>query len=691
MAEDPNQPGLFARASNWYDNTTRSMTASTYDMRQGIGSWVARTTQGNLNISEDSAKAALPYAAAGAVGIGALLLNEPLGKMGKGLFNGVKWVVTGGGYLEDIPLVGKVFSGLGWVADKLGDVSGYILGGATALLTFKLFENRGREPVETASTGTGAVGTPPETTTLQAGSTLETAPVRTAPNPPLPATLLPANPATAAPPNPTDYAALYAQRAEALQRGDREMSEALKPWLQYNNQVFENRIMFAKSAWLFNGIEGLTLTPQEETDLRSVETATSINRGARGRLVTALRGMGLTETEASSMIPLAPQLPMHSAGNIDFPGDLRDFATRFQATYGNDLIKVTEGGTTVAKNFADMSVTQKGEFLDAALTYARQRYRTIWNENTGNGTTWGGRANPVTPIEGEYPSAQWREARNPYIDFSVTDNHRITGQKTYRHANNRTINLKDEFKDFLAPINGDTGHCWTNIPDPQDEGNDVAIVEPYNGYLAESRLGGGLQRLRELFNRDVQPAVNRHREELASAHSRNTGIIEPYARQILASKARLNILREHHIALVDSLQPQAEGSTALQQVTAVDLRNPSLGANAPRMRWKGTFANGVFTVTEISLSPSSGFIRLDSAVPIDMNNPASGMRQILQKADDARARGLTARAPSGEERPALAFADVSVNEATTSAPRATGTTQPVQDALRRPAGAAPLV
>ena len=108
--------------SSWLETNGQRLTSTTYDLRQSIGNGVASMTDNK--ITADEARAALPVVAAGAVGLGTLIFNDPLSKMGKSLFKGVRWVVTGGGtdkeegFLEKIPLVGSIAKGLGWVSDK---------------------------------------------------------------------------------------------------------------------------------------------------------------------------------------------------------------------------------------------------------------------------------------------------------------------------------------------------------------------------------------------------------------------------------------------------------------------------------------------------------------------------------------------------------------------------------------------
>ncbi|NBO18613.1 MAG: hypothetical protein EBV03_05175, partial [Proteobacteria bacterium] len=60
--------------------------------------------------------------------------------VGKGASKGAKWLVTGGGYLEKIPLIGGVFTFAGQAVDKFSEVSGYVLGGLASLITFKALE-----------------------------------------------------------------------------------------------------------------------------------------------------------------------------------------------------------------------------------------------------------------------------------------------------------------------------------------------------------------------------------------------------------------------------------------------------------------------------------------------------------------------------------------------------------------------
>lgn len=114
----------------------------------------------SFGADKEDTKAAMPYAAAAGAGIVGLALSSPITRLGTSITNGLKKLVTGGGYLERIPVVGAVFTGLATVIDWIGSASGYLFAAAASVLTFKAFQTPPKPPALMNPTQTGTTAIP---------------------------------------------------------------------------------------------------------------------------------------------------------------------------------------------------------------------------------------------------------------------------------------------------------------------------------------------------------------------------------------------------------------------------------------------------------------------------------------------------------------------------------------------------
>jgi hypothetical protein len=662
---------IWDNITNVTDNVVRSGQAATANLRQSIGRSV-----GSVTGNENQVLEALPYLASGAVGIGAILLNEPLGKAGKWVFSKLKWVVTGGGteekegFLEKIPVVGYLFKGAGWVLDKLGDWSGYILGGLAALFTFKVFQNRGREPDSNIDTGTSRVGTvtPVIPLTTPAGTTIN-APAGIPPGPPAPS--VPAGV------NADDIEGLTRTAEEALRRGDQAMLTAINAVRGRNNEVFENRVFAGYSFLRFNGLDvGQTLSTgsngqqaqMEEVERRLNAAGTPIVMGARRQVIEQLMETRLTAVEAASMVPEAPRLTLTPIRDVSVTADVAAFAVAFQNTYGNDgglpntaAPELRNGGGIA---FARMNLSQKREFLRHAIAYSARRYREIWNCCGKRGTpdhdsgfphqNWVTQNCRHIEIGMDSNTLQWGDETTP----SIWSSNVIARARSFTHANGRVTRLGPEM-DFLMRQNGDTG--WTDHGFRDGDQNPDNMGSRYTS-LSGCTIGSGFATL----NRAIEDFANQVDAQQVTLQRECTGINNSatiYQNQIRISQARLKILREHKIALVSHLEEQARNADGMHVITAVDLRfAPAAGTRAPRIQLTGNFeSNGAdrpnkFIVRQI------GTTMLDTNIEIDMENPEAGMNALKARIDQIRAGAGRGVSSNHVSTTAPAFTQVSMND-----------------------------
>lgn len=128
---DTEPPKLPPEEKGWYEEHIEGAAS---DLNKKIAEGIEKATDGKIKQRES--RKYIPWVGALAVGGLGLAFAEPLGRLGGKMMKGLRWVVTGGGHLEKIPLIGGVFSLLGKAVDTVGDVSGYIFAGVASLLTF---------------------------------------------------------------------------------------------------------------------------------------------------------------------------------------------------------------------------------------------------------------------------------------------------------------------------------------------------------------------------------------------------------------------------------------------------------------------------------------------------------------------------------------------------------------------------
>jgi hypothetical protein len=696
MTADPFYQHWGTGISNWWESATRRMGAATYDIRQTIAEGVSGATNGR--ITEDSVKTALPYVAAGAVGFGALLLNEPLGKIGKWIFTKVKWVITGGGtdekqgFLEKLPVLGYLFKGFGWVLDTLGDLSGYLLGGLAALVSFKAFQNRGREPDGNIDTGTSRVGTvtPVIPLPMPNGGQVN-APAGIPPSPPAPPVSLPAGL------NADDIEGLTHAAEEALKKGDKAVLTAIETVRGHNNQIFENRV-FAGYAFLrFNGLppgETLSTGPDgmqaqmDEVARRLTEKGTPIEMAARKNIILTLMKTKLTTDEAAGMVAEAPRLKLTPLKDRAVPDDVAEFAVAFQKYYGNDGGLPKDAAPDLLKDggiaFEKMNITQKREFLHHAIDYCVSRYRDIWNQCALDSAPkhhegfphqqWVEKNDIVAKLDDPRPFAghvnvlRWCDVQVDDHVFSPDVWHIKDKRASDPHGVSRR--LFDEFA-FLQDINGDKDAVWQRFPTENAVGaislDNPDKVEFYVSGMGHCRIGTTFEKLHTEIA-DFCRHVDAHQVDLQRECTDINSKVTAYEKQILVSQARLRILREHKIALVTHLEEQGRNAEGMYVMTAVDLRHAvPEGTLAPRLSLTGNFqANGPdkpgkFLVHKI------GTTMLENVIEIDMADPDAGMNALKARIDQIRAgtaREETigpASAPTAQPQPA---AEVQVQPAT---------------------------
>ena len=183
-------------------------------------------------------------AAVGTAALG-ISLADSLSKLGRGFFGLIKKVVTFGGYLEKIPVVGVLFSGLGKMLDWMGSMSGYAITGLASFLAYKMLQvpvrHVGDKATEdTPNTGTGVKPDPAVKKTIEVvkqGSTKAKAEVPMAPAPV--ESKKPAGMSDAAYINAQTktYAELKELRRQALSEHDGTLQEAYRQLMREQNKL----------------------------------------------------------------------------------------------------------------------------------------------------------------------------------------------------------------------------------------------------------------------------------------------------------------------------------------------------------------------------------------------------------------------------------------------------------------------
>ncbi len=99
---------------------------------------VAKGASGVLD--ENTTKGIMPWLAGGLATIAGMLLLEPINWAVKGAFKLLRNVVTLGGLLEDIPVIGGLFKALGDAIDTVGEYAGYVVPAIAGFIGYKAFQ-----------------------------------------------------------------------------------------------------------------------------------------------------------------------------------------------------------------------------------------------------------------------------------------------------------------------------------------------------------------------------------------------------------------------------------------------------------------------------------------------------------------------------------------------------------------------
>ena len=132
------------------ENIDGKFASTTDKMAAGIEKFTTHKERGLFGIGEadtayvsaDTARGAIPFlAGAAAAGIGYALL-EPINYASQKVFGFAKTIVTGGGYLSEIPVIGKVFELLGDLMEGIGKIAGYAVVAAAGFIGYSMFSSR---------------------------------------------------------------------------------------------------------------------------------------------------------------------------------------------------------------------------------------------------------------------------------------------------------------------------------------------------------------------------------------------------------------------------------------------------------------------------------------------------------------------------------------------------------------------
>ncbi|MDX1974517.1 MAG: hypothetical protein SFT92_02450 [Rickettsiales bacterium] len=133
--------GVMSRVENWYEKDL-SHSMEVYTDR--AAKFIAKSTEGNLGITEEDAKGYVPVMAAAGVGLAGWALSDTLNKIGGAITRPIERLV------RKIPLIGDV---LGDVISTVASFTSVIVTAIAAFLTFKAFE---KTPPPPAPPGWGA-------------------------------------------------------------------------------------------------------------------------------------------------------------------------------------------------------------------------------------------------------------------------------------------------------------------------------------------------------------------------------------------------------------------------------------------------------------------------------------------------------------------------------------------------------
>ncbi len=97
---------------------------------------------GEVGLGEDTAKGVMPWLAGGAAALIGVMLLEPIQWVVKSVFKLARNVLTLGGMLENIPIIGGLFTAIGDVIDTVGEYAGYVVPAIAAFIGYKAFQTK---------------------------------------------------------------------------------------------------------------------------------------------------------------------------------------------------------------------------------------------------------------------------------------------------------------------------------------------------------------------------------------------------------------------------------------------------------------------------------------------------------------------------------------------------------------------
>ena len=119
-------------------------------------------------IEKDTARKIIPFLAGGAAAAIGYALLEPINWASEKVFGLAKTIVTGGGYLSKIPIIGKVFELLGDLMEGIGKVAGYGVVALAGFIGYSMFDSKtqsagkaGKDPTLADAAKVGAETAPP--------------------------------------------------------------------------------------------------------------------------------------------------------------------------------------------------------------------------------------------------------------------------------------------------------------------------------------------------------------------------------------------------------------------------------------------------------------------------------------------------------------------------------------------------
>lgn len=651
----------------------------------------AKTLHGEKGevIHENYVKQGMPWVAGLAAGLGALTLADPITRGAQTLTGGLSNMA------RKVPLIGAP---IGWLIDRIGDMSGVLLSGVAALVAFKAFMPTAKTysdfhpdaTVDTPNSGTGAVAQPalrqdmavqrPQDKTPDAKESVPIAPMPVA-NPEIPPHMMSAPDQAVA--VQMSYPELRQKRARAIEDEHKDLQEAYRSLMQAENQRFENRAQFVKEARAFEG------EPRQKM-VKSLDQHVGLSREEAEGLVVKAPKLRAT------VYPGASETQDHKGGDGvtkdgNTPEALVKFAREFETHYGKGFVWVAhkdgsgwqsqtrmDGRELDAKGlpvkrgipFDEMSTTQKTEYIEKAIHFTKSRYEFFEHhcgyEYDANGPALDGIAVPAARTKSYDYTDMSHSARPgtsvlaPIIGYfsksPVAQGEQFpAGWKSW----------ESEHK-FLQGLNGDTSSSGSKL-----------LLYGLGGSYDGPEIGSGLKDLKSGFG-GYEQLLDSYKATLKHAETAHNGEIKIYKDRVQTMEQSLALIRKSGVALLGVSQAKGVDVLHIRDVRAFDPTKQNRG-DTRLIDWHGLRDGQRFAVRAVEIDGRK--IELGESFVVNLKT-GDGADKALKAIDEKLASfALAARQGEGLRLPSQDVA--SAPDTPSGSPRivaATDKTKPVASA-----------